>query len=125
VTVPIRALLMVGLIVLAGCREGRVPAPGTWSPAGDPDRGKIAIRAYGCHTCHTIPGVRGANAVVGPSLEKIAIRTYIAGHLPNTPENLIRWIQHPGQLRRPTAMPDIGVSDDDARDIAAYLYTLR
>lgn len=92
---------------------------------GDPQRGRILIREYGCNTCHTIPGVRGARGSVGPPLTGIAGRMYIAGLLTNTPENLMRWIRDPPGVDSLTAMPDVGVTEPDARDIAAYLYTLR
>ena len=92
---------------------------------GDPDRGVEAIGRYGCASCHTIPGIAGANANVGPSLERIASRSYLAGEVQNTPDNLMRWIQHPQQIERGTLMPEMGVTDRDAHDIAAYLYTLR
>ncbi len=92
---------------------------------GDPQRGKTAISRYGCGTCHTIPGIRGADALVGPPLTQMASRSYIAGVLPNTPENMVRWIENPPQVDRLTAMPNLGVTDPDARDIAGYLYTLK
>jgi cytochrome c len=91
---------------------------------GDPERGRLAIRAYGCATCHTVPGVPGADALVGPPLTSFAERSYVAGVLTNTPDNLVRWIRHPRQVDSLTAMPDMGVGERDARDIAAYLYTL-
>src|ERR1041385_527392 len=92
---------------------------------GDPATGAIKIRNYGCHACHTIPGVAGADALVGPPLIHWSKRVYIAGQLPNTPENLRKWIQHPPQVEPKTAMPDMGVTEQDSKDIAAYLYTLR
>jgi cytochrome c2 len=92
---------------------------------GDPNAGREKIRSYGCHSCHTIPGVAGAHALVGPPLIHWSRRVYIAGELPNTPENLEKWIQHPPQIEPGTAMPDMGVTEQDSRDIAAYLYTLR
>jgi cytochrome c len=92
---------------------------------GDPDAGRVKIRNYGCQACHTIPGVTGANALVGPPLIHWSQRVFIAGELPNTPENLTRWIQHPPQIEPKTAMPDMGVTEQDSRDIAAYLYTLK
>lgn len=82
------------------------------------------MRAYGCHSCHTIPGVAGAEAVVGPPLTGWAERVYIGGRVANTPENLVRWIMDPHAIDQATAMPDVGVSEADARDIAAYLFTL-
>ena len=91
---------------------------------GDAIRGTAAIQAYGCGACHTIPGIGGADANVGPPLTKIALRSYIGGVIKNTPENLIRWIQNPPAIDPQTAMPHLGVSEPEARDIAAYLYTL-
>lgn len=93
--------------------------------AGDAARGKMAIRQYACTTCHLVPGIVGPHAPVGPPLERIATRKYIAGMLPNTPENMLRWIRAPQELNPRTAMPDLGVTERDARDMAAYLYTLR
>ena len=92
---------------------------------GDRRRAPALMREYGCVTCHTIPGVQGANGLVGPSLSGFASRSYIGGVLPNTPPNLIRWIQDPQKVDSLTAMPSTGVTEADARDIAAYLYTLR
>ena len=91
---------------------------------GDPARGREAIRQYACHTCHTIPGITGARANVGPPLDGIAERAYLAGVLINTPENLQRWLRDPHRFASDSAMPDLGVSEADARDIAAYLYAL-
>jgi mono/diheme cytochrome c family protein len=87
-------------------------------------RGKVAIQQYGCGSCHQIPGIVGAHAPVGPPLDGIATRGLIAGMLPNTPEHLTRWLREPRTLNPRSAMPNLGVSDRDARDITAYLYTL-
>ena len=92
---------------------------------GSPQRGKAAISKYGCASCHTIPGVQGAAALVGPNLDQVASRMYIAGVMPNTPDNMIRWVQHPRDVDPLTAMPNLGVTDQDARDIVGYLYTLK
>lgn len=91
----------------------------------DSERGRTAIRKYGCGSCHNIPGVGGAAGMVGPPLDHIAQRVYIAGVLPNEPDNMIRWIENPPGVDAKTAMPYMGVTPRDARDIAAYLYTLR
>lgn len=92
---------------------------------GDPDKGKHAIVNYGCDTCHNIPGVLTATATVGPPLSQVALRSYLAGRIDNTPENMIRWIRQPRSVDPETAMPETGVTESDGRDIAAYLYTLR
>jgi mono/diheme cytochrome c family protein len=91
----------------------------------DADRGKKTIEQYACVTCHEIPGVVGANAPVGPPLEAVGTRGFIAGVLPNTPENMVRWLRNPQAVSPKSAMPDLGVSERDARDIAAYLSTLK
>lgn len=94
-------------------------------PGADVERGRAALRAYGCGSCHTIPGVAGANGRVAPTLVGFAGRENFAGGLvTNTPEKLIRWIENPQVVKPGTAMPNIGVTEADARDIAAYLYTL-
>jgi cytochrome c2 len=90
---------------------------------GDPHRGAAAIRTYGCGTCHVVPGVRGATGTVGPPLAGIAQRAYIGGVLTNTPENLVRWLQDPPSVDPKTAMPNVGVTYQDAVDIAGYLYS--
>jgi cytochrome c2 len=92
---------------------------------GDPEHGRSVIRSYGCGSCHTIPGVTGADALVAPSLDGFANRMFVGGVVKNTPENLIRWIESPRHIDPRTAMPEMGVSERDARDIAGYLYTLQ
>ena len=90
-----------------------------------PERGLALIREYGCGACHTLPGTTQAPQAprtVGPSLERVELQMYIVGTLPNTPHNLMRWIQDPEQIRPHTAMPNLGVGPDEARDIAAYIY---
>jgi cytochrome c2 len=110
-----------GLIVCACSR-----APPAYSPVtgGDVERGAAAIVAYECGACHVIPGIPGARGRIGPPLDKFARHSYIAGRFPNTPEQLVQWLQDPPALAPRTAMPDVGVSSDEARDMAAFLYTL-
>lgn len=113
------------LAAVAACGEPEAVEHARRLTGGDPVRGRAAIRAYGCHTCHEIPGVPGAAGRVGPSLEGVAVRMILAGRLPNDPENLMAWIRHPQRVQPGTVMPEMGVSEEAARDIAAYLYTLR
>jgi putative membrane protein len=107
--------------MLSACHDAKAKAVAL--TGGDPDKGKEQLRSYGCWTCHTIPGVAGANAVIGPPLDGLANRAYVAGNS-NSPEHLMKWIRHPQEVRNRTPMPDVGVTESDARDIAAYLYTL-
>lgn len=91
---------------------------------GDAGNGKLALQQYACTTCHHIPGMVGSAAWVGPPLDGIAGRTYLAGRLPNSPENMVRWIRDPKSVSPATLMPDLGVTEQHARDMAAYLYLL-
>ena len=84
-------------------------------------RGKIAISQYACQSCHHIPGTIGGDVQVGPNLEHYGTRQYIAGYLPNTPTNLARWLTSTHEVKPLSAMPQLGVSEADAFDIAAYL----
>jgi cytochrome c len=104
--------------VTGGCGHQNIPVTG-----GDPNAGKVAIGHYGCGSCHTIPGVVGARGEVGPDLAGLRLRMYIAGELPNNPDNLIRWIRNPLAVRQTVDMPNLGVTDSDARNIAAFLYS--
>lgn len=118
-------LLSVAAISLAGCTGGQKVQPYSVEMTGNPRTGKQLIVSYGCGSCHTIPGIYTARGVVGPPLSFFSRRTMIAGELPNTPDNLVRWIRDPKAVEPGTAMPDLGLSEQQARDIAAYLYTLR
>lgn len=105
----------------ASCRRAEAnPVVG-----GDPSRGEQAFVAMGCASCHTVRGVRGPHGRVGPELTGIGAQSYIAGVLPNTPENMVRWIMDPQGVDEGTAMPNLHVTEQEARDLAAYLYTRR
>lgn len=108
----------------SGCTHGEADAMAL-TQGGDAARGKELIRSYGCGSCHSIPRVPGAETTVGPSLQGEATHAYIAGVLPNVPENMIRWIMNPPGVDDKTAMPNLHVTAADARDIAAYIYTLQ
>jgi cytochrome c1 len=113
------------LTLLIGC-IGSLTNPGDeFVVAGDPEQGREDIFAYGCGSCHEIPGIPNANATVGPPLKNWANRYYIAGSLTNTPDNLVTWIRNPQGIEPGTAMPNLDVTEQEARDMAAYLYTLR
>ncbi len=121
----IAALAYAGLVVLGACGQEAGGVALEYVPGGDATQGQQAIQRYGCGTCHVIPGIAGANGTVGPPLEAYARRKYIAGTLTNTPDHLIAWIQNPQTIEPGTAMPNMGIGERDARDIAAYLATLR
>ncbi len=107
---------------------GEKPAPRAARASGgpgDPRQGVLALQQYACTTCHRIPGIVGAGADVGPPLGGVASRKYLAGLLPNSPENMIRWIRDPKGVSPATLMPDLKVSEEHARDMVAYLHTLK
>jgi cytochrome c len=91
---------------------------------GNPGHGRTLMRQFGCAGCHTVPGVPGAAGLVGPPLKQMGQRVYVAGVLANTPDNLVRFIVDPRQVSPRTAMPRTGISEGQARDVAAYLYSL-
>lgn len=109
---------------LAGCERAE-PLSAQRVVGGDPDIGRKLIAAVGCGVCHRIPGLLGANGVVGPPLAGFAQRQYIGGVVPNHPANLVRWVREAPSMLPNTAMPDMPLSEAQARDVAAYLYTLR
>lgn len=112
------AIALLGILLYAACSDNG------HDRASRTEQARTAMRAYGCGSCHVIPGVAGANGRVGPPLERIGRRAYIAGVLPNTRENMVRWIRMPEAVDPRTAMPNMGVTKDDARIIADYLATL-
>lgn len=93
--------------------------------AGDAARGRVALTQYACNACHIIPGVTGPRVFVGRPLDDVGSRKFIAGNLPNTQHNLMRWIRDPRSVDPQAAMPDLDVTADDAADISAYLLTLQ
>ena len=114
-----RAALIAFAVALGGCGEAPFAAPG-----GDPENGKLLLRQFGCGGCHEIPGVADAKGRVGPPLAGVATRIYLAGVLPSTPANMAAFIRDPRRFAPRTVMPDLGVSEAHARDMAAYLATL-
>jgi cytochrome c1 len=122
--VSIIVTLVVGAMGASGCSHG-LGTPNPRVPGASAELGRKAIRHYGCGSCHEIPGVRSANGLVGPPLIKFSKRGYIAGELKNNAENLQRWLEDPKAVEPGTDMPNLHVTPDDARNITAYLYTLK
>jgi len=119
--VVVRAAAVAGTALIAGCR----PATPSAIAGGDAERGRVSVAGMGCGSCHTIAGVRTAHGLVGPPLTGVASRSLLAGRLPNTPDNMLRWIVDPPAVDSATAMPNLHLDDQTARDIVAYLYTLK
>jgi cytochrome c len=118
-------LLFICIVTLVSC--GPSSETKLWAgnaTGGKPEDGKIAIQKYGCTSCHTIDGI-SSESLVGPPLTKMGSRSYLAGNMENNAANLVHFIQHPRQVHNDTAMPEMGVTEQDARDMAAYLYTFK
>src|SRR5918995_411967 len=115
--------LLLGLALLGACKD-ELPAQ-LRVIGGDPERGRALIASYGCTACHAIPGVAAFVGTVGPSLAGFSRRAYIAGRLPNRPMLLTEWLRDPPAIDPATAMPALGLSEAEALDVTAYLYTLR
>jgi cytochrome c1 len=120
-----RWLAIAATGVLLGAAAAAMVNP-LWRGHSSPSPATVGImRANGCAACHTIPGIPGAEGVVGPRLDRQALSaTFIAGILPNNRENLVRWIKSPRQMAPRTAMPSTGLTDREAGQIAEYLYSL-
>ena len=119
----LKASLTVAL-ALAPSLAGATEAPAI-RDIGDAARGRQTIATVGCGACHTIPGVRGAVGKTAPPLMWMGRRTTIAGMLPNTPSNMFRWLKNPQAIVPGNAMPAGNLSDQQVRDIAAYLESLK
>ena len=121
------ALLVAGGLVLAIVEyvheRSDMRSHAAAAVGGDPRRGEAMFIQYGCGSCHALKNVRTAVGSVGPSLDGVALRAVIAGKLANSPDNVQRWIRDPQHVSPGTAMPDLNVGAQDARDINAFLYT--
>ncbi|MCU0951648.1 MAG: cytochrome c [Burkholderiaceae bacterium] len=129
------ALPLVAVLLLAACAEQFAPLSSSWQPVtledartipeADPRRGRALLAQHGCVTCHELPRQNAPRAHVGPPLTRFALRTNIGGTLPNQPEQLVRFLMNAPAELPGTGMPDLDVDLADARDLAAYLYTLK
>ncbi|HUO60350.1 MAG TPA: cytochrome c [Candidatus Acidoferrales bacterium] len=115
------AVSLLGLTAACNSASRAVRATG-----GDPAKGHDVLAHYGCTACHSIPGLSQTGDVTGPSLAHVGSAATLAdGQVQNTPENLVLWIQAPARMKPSTSMPSMNVNEKDARDIAAFLCTLR
>jgi cytochrome c2 len=117
----LRAYLALAISLLTACT---MESKAVRVVGGDPQKGRAALEEFDCAVCHSIPGVAGARTFVGPPLDGWRKNIYLAGRFPNEPETLVRWIMNAPALAPDTAMPNLGVGESQARDIAAYLYSL-
>jgi cytochrome c len=117
------SILLLCLVGLSACGPDEQDKLQSQMIGGDPGRGKVALYNYGCGSCHTIPGVTGANGLVGPPLAGVGKRWYLAGVIPNTPDNMVAWIMNPQRIDPKTVMPALNVPEATARDMVTYLYS--
>ena len=120
------ALIVAGGVATGCDLSGAGPIQNRRVANGDPARGRalVASGVYGCTACHDVPGIRVPKGIVGPRLDGVKRRSFIAGTLPNRPDILVSFLQNPPALVPKTGMPDVRLGAEDARDIAAFLYTL-
>jgi cytochrome c len=126
-----------GAVVIATLIAGSAATFGYWHvqertvrkaarlTGGDPKRGPALIRQYGCGACHKVAGVSAASGRVGPRLSAMSLQSRIAGAQSNTPDHLVQWIVDPKAVKPDTTMPRTGISEQDARRVAAYLLSLQ
>ncbi|HEX3246785.1 MAG TPA: c-type cytochrome [Chloroflexota bacterium] len=128
----VATLVILLSILVSACSSGggaQQPGGGTDKPAaagaGDPQSGRTLLIEKGCGACHTVRGVPEATGSIGPNLTGVASRPKIADTLPNTPENMKRWIMNPSVVKPGTMMPPLGLSDKEASDLVSFLETLK
>jgi cytochrome c len=123
---PALAVLAVvaSAVIVTACASTPSRTSPPQVPHGNPQQGVIDIQHFGCGACHVIPGIRQASGLAGPPLIHWSERGFIAGEIPNDGPNLIRWLMDPRAIEPKTDMPDLGISEEQARDIAAYLFSI-
>jgi len=122
----LRTVALLSCVALvSACHQNDASTETSRVPGGDPERGRLLAQQYQCAACHFIPNVQGANGDAGPSLEHMGRLSYIAGGIPNQPDNMMRFLKNPPAVKPGTLMPALGISDEEARHMAAYMYTLR
>ena len=109
--------------LLAACSAERPVS--TLAPAGDPENGRALIQKYACLACHAIPGFDAPQGTLAPSLAGMASRSTISGRVPNDPATMAAFLQNPPAVDRGNQMPPLGISEEEARHISAYLFTLK
>ncbi len=109
-------------LTVAACAD-KGPSPRGLAGA-DAERGRMIAEQVACAACHQIPGIKWPQGRMGGTLEGFGARTHIAGRFPNQPDILVRWLRDAPALSPDTGMPPTGLSEAEARDVAAYLYSL-
>ena len=114
--------MLLCAVLTSACGSQQAPSR---VDGGDPERGRLLTQQYQCAACHFIPEVQGTNGDAGPSLKYMGRLSYIAGSIPNQPDNMVRFLQNPPAVKPGTLMPALGISEQEARHMAAFMYTLK
>ena len=124
-TVAIAIVLML-TVALSGCNWFRDFdfARGARMTGGNPEMGRKKLAQHSCISCHVIPGVPKGDGKSAPSLANWSGRRTILNTLPNTPENLEKWLENPSHRKPNTTMPNLNISPQDSRDMTAYLFSI-
>jgi cytochrome c2 len=120
---PVIALALAGSALVLLTTLGGEQGEGLAAEVGDARAGEAIIQREGCTSCHLIPGIVAPRGRVGPPLVDFSEERDIAGVLPNRPDLLVLWLRDPQAVQPGTLMPSLGLSEREARDVAAYLYS--
>jgi len=122
------SVLLFLILSLLGCSQTFNYERGASMTGGDPQAGREKIVLHDCHSCHEIPGIPVNRDRRGPSLKHWARQSTIAKKWPNTPDNLVDFLQHPERMLHgnglKSEMTMSSVKPADGKDIAAYLYSI-
>lgn len=119
-----KPFFVIAALLALGCARPEKPRASSGA-AGNTNHGQELAAQYGCPSCHQIPGFEGASGTLGPALDHFGSRPMLAGKFQNNPAVLEQWLQNPQSLDPQTSMPNLGIAPADARDISAFLYTLK
>jgi mono/diheme cytochrome c family protein len=117
-----RAIAFLTLLMLSACKAP--PEERHHMPEASAARGREIIARVGCASCHAIPGIRWPEGRLGPSLHGFARSNLIAGKLPNKPDILADYVRRAPDVLPGTTMPAMPITEEEARHVVAYLYTL-
>ena len=121
---PSWAFFAAALLALQSCQDLTAKEAAPYDGI-DPEEGARLIASIGCGGCHMIPGIDGARGLVGPPLDHMGRRVFIAGMLRNTPDNMVIWLMDPQAVVPGNAMPNMALQVEQAQAITNYLYTLK
>lgn len=111
------------LLLMTACDPSPVEPP--LADAAAIARGKAIAERLGCGACHDLPGIAWPKGLVGPPLRGFGDRQLIAGRLPNELPQLTAFVRDAPAAVPGSGMPAVPMTAQEARDIAAWLGSLR